>query len=593
MSKSSPLRVGLVPGQIYTAQTLRGTRDPLAAQIEEPPANDLVLPFSTGRLGVHGGSLSDSHGSCSGDSFKANQQTLHSTVESIWGSASDAGSLQRWRKERGLRERRVKFGEIEGEPLSAQYWAGVSEKCRFQLYRQPQAVEPLRPPNAPVPCREKSSRASESSTLVLNTKTRQLERKGAKEVELIKRRYDTLLQQKVGGRTEKETENLCLLWEAFNRGCSDDSGWLRTKDFSWVLQRDERLFEIFGIKRKREKGSEEKPQWQKWLGKVFRNRDELLEVTRAGEQKLRAMLNSVRLVESHLIANERATDDLKMTFETFVSVFAKYLGDADPSEWASKETSFVEICTDKDPPYAMSITEMLVRDAILGISLTKTEARRPHKLQFGSVPLLEPPGLSLEQRASDRGQLQRAAEAKFMAQRIKNGDDHKLAARVRAEAEKTELELLQRTAKRESFERGLLQEDKLLLQRLREIREGQGVWHLRPLPKFKKEEEASAAAGGSNQPAGKAAAGKRTNGRANGAALRQVQRQRSTSQQHQAAEEQAGISRKSSAGSPAKQSVAALRESQNRSLGLSKSRSSNHSSLRPGQSGHRAKEVTS
>lgn len=302
MAETSAMVVGLAPGQIYSAKTLLGLKDPLAAQIEEPVRQDLIVS-NGGRRRAPGTPSDSSKASSSLISPRGFRQPLHSTVESLWGSASDAASLQRRRKERGLRERRILFGEIDGEKLEKAYKRVAQEQSRIHLYMQKQDVEPQRAPNA-VPevdsTRESIIKQADQeaeaaaaaaakpepsgvsvTTLVLNTQTKRLERKGDRETALMQKRQQAIERKKLGTRTEKDTENLCLLWEAFHRGGSNNSGWLRTRDLSWSLQRDERLFEIFGIKRKDHQEETEEIGWKRWLRDVLRSRDEPLPVVRS------------------------------------------------------------------------------------------------------------------------------------------------------------------------------------------------------------------------------------------------------------------------------------------------------------------------
>ncbi|KAL8428290.1 hypothetical protein Efla_001585 [Eimeria flavescens] len=543
MEGAAPVAL-LPPGRIYTASTLRGLKDPLAAEIEEPLSETFrVNSLQPQTRGLKGGSLgegplTDSSGDASsvGSSGCRMQKLLsaHSSAESVWGSASDlpsGGCMQM--RHLGVRGRPAAGAELSAAELQRQLEAEpVETRKMIQVYMQQQAVQPQRAPFAAAAgggdSREEAIRqaeeqaaaaaaasaegsgridscgASVSSTLVLNTKTKRLERKGEKEAALLRKR------QEAQGRLEQtaeETEKICLLWEAFQRGCTDKSGWLRTSDFAWALQRDPRLFTIFGLKEQTTKETEQ-TAWGRWIAGLLKNRDEPIPLAPESTRKMRAMLNQIRRIESDLVCNERATHELKMTFQTFANGFAKFLGDSDPAVWGSTEPSFVEIATEKEPPYGMSLTEMLVRDSLLGISLTKTEAWQPDNMQFGSVRLLEPPGASLLQRSRDRAEQQRAAEAKFRAELLKKGDHHKLAARVRAEAERVELELLQQAAREELLERQLTEDEEQLQQRLRQV--GQGgdplEWHLRPPLKFARQQATATVAAAS---AAAAAAGSR------------------------------------------------------------------------------------
>ncbi|KAL8454105.1 hypothetical protein Emag_001538 [Eimeria magna] len=528
MVAASHAPVGLTPGKIYSAETLLGYGGPLGGESEAPLSERLRSGLGRGALS---GPLFASDGSGDASSISSSslssQQLMsqHSSVESVWGSASEAPNLQQRMQRRplGLRQDKLILSdEISAAALARECEANsIKSKTQLHLYLQKQAVEP---PRAPITAaaaaaaaggeeasREEAIRQAEeqaaaaaaaaaggagggrfdsasiTSTLVLNTKTKRLERKGKKELALIRKR-----QEGQQAMTQEETEKMCILFEAFQRGCTDTSGWLKTSDFAWALQRDPRLLEIFGLKQKSKKNQEE-TGWGRWLTAIFRNRDDPIPLDSGSQRKMRALLNQIRRIESDLVSNERASHDLKMTFETFAAGFLKFLGDSDPAVWSSTEPSFVEIATEKEPPYGMSLTEMLVRDSLLGVSLTKTEAWQPDKVQFGGVRLLELPGASLLQRGRDRAEQQRAAEAKFRAQLLQNGDHHKLAARVRAEAERAELELLQKATKEELQRREWLTEDQQLQQRLRQLSEGPLEWHLRPLPRFTNHETATAA----------------------------------------------------------------------------------------------------
>ncbi|KAL8274490.1 hypothetical protein Esti_001650 [Eimeria stiedai] len=612
MVAASPAAVALAPGRIYSAETLVGFGGPLAGDAEAPLSERLRSGLGIEPLGEFPYSSDASGDASSVSSSDLSSQRLfshHSSVESVWGSAPEAPSQQQrlQRMPLGLqRQRLVLSGEVSAAALARQCAAfNIKAQTQLHLYLQKQLVEPQRAPitataaaGGDAASREDAIRqaeeqaaaaaaaaaaggkaswcgASTTSTLVLNTKTKRLERKGEKEVAVLRKR-----QEKQQGRTQEETEKMCLLFEAFQRGCTDTSGWLKTSDFAWTLQRDLRLLEIFGLKQKA-KNNEEETGWRRWLTTIFRNRDEPIPLAHESQRKLRAMLNQIRRIEADLVSNERATHDLKMTFETFATGFLKFLGESDSAVWSSAEPSFVEVATEKDPPYGMSLTEMLVRDSLLGVSLTKTEAWQPDRVQFGSVRFLELPGASLLQRGRDRAEQQRAAEAKFRVQQLHNGDHHKLAARVRAEAERVELELLQQATKEELQKRDWLTEDQQLQQRLRQLSEGPLEWRLRPLPKFTNHGTAGSAAAAagerrSSQSPAAAASRSRTEsadyaagakGRRSGAAgtrlrSRNSSRRGVSNQQQQQEEERALSSRRSNASSLLLQSVAALRRHQ-------------------------------
>ncbi|CBZ51168.1 conserved hypothetical protein [Neospora caninum Liverpool] len=284
---------------------------------------------------------------------------------------------------------------------------------------------------------------STTSTLVLNTRTHRLERRSRNTAPTEKTRgrvhwHDGGDEEEGGGLAkeagdlgdvladEKALKQVALLMEAFERSRPNAAGWVFLKDFRWTLHRDLRVQEIFGLERKstdvlEKKGrrKEEIPAAEaaaqgplravmSWLADtVFRNRDEPVTFTKKSQVKLNAMLDQLRRIESDLISNDRMIDEAKIPFDTFSKAFWPFVGKSlSPSMWRHGVGVYRTVATQKDTPYALTATQMMVRDSLLGVNIAADELRLPDFVELPRLGLMEKPDVSLAHEVGSNRLLQ-------------------------------------------------------------------------------------------------------------------------------------------------------------------------------------------
>ncbi|PFH32069.1 hypothetical protein BESB_020100 [Besnoitia besnoiti] len=338
---------------------------------------------------------------------------------------------------------------------------------------------------------------STTSTLVLNTQTHRLEREFRRKTSSRRARERLGVQwaadleaaddahaprdredEDIGEllSDERALKRIAQLMEAFERSGPNSAGWLFTEDFRWALRRDVRIQEIFGLERKtsdekrkgrRSKGNQAEDGAAQgpldaivsWLADtVFRNRDECVTLTKKSRIKLAAMLDELRKVESDLITNERETSAPKMSFDIFSEAFWAFVGKSlDPRVWKRDVGGILRsVAAQKDSPYALTATEMLVRDSILGVNITSNELRLPDYVELGRLGMMEKPDLSLAHEAGVRRCLEEKTQrlAKLRLQEAASPFEESFAGAVRLEKDLAEYQVLKQqldTVSREAF----------------------------------------------------------------------------------------------------------------------------------------------
>nr|PIM01619.1 hypothetical protein TGCOUG_289990 [Toxoplasma gondii COUG] len=286
---------------------------------------------------------------------------------------------------------------------------------------------------------------STTSTLVLNMRTHRLERRSRTKASVEKAAKGRVRWQDEGEESdggvetgegggllsdEKMLQRVAVLMEAFERSGPNAAGWLFLRDFKWTLHRDPRVQEIFGLekkqyslekKSKRKEGHAEEESTSQgplkavvsWIADtVFRNRDEPVTFTKKSQVKVKAMLDQLRRIESDLISNERTVEEAKIAFDTFAKAFWPFVGKSlTPDTWRQGLGVYRTVATQKDTPYALTATQMMVRDSILGVNIASDELRLPDFVELPRLGLMEKPDLSLAHEVGTDRKLHEKAQS--------------------------------------------------------------------------------------------------------------------------------------------------------------------------------------
>ncbi|PHJ19452.1 hypothetical protein CSUI_006714 [Cystoisospora suis] len=331
--------------------------------------------------------------------------------------------------------------------------------------------------------------------------------------------------------TEKGVKRIALLFEAFERSHPDPSGWLRTREFRWNLERDFRIQDIFGLRRKlnsssshstsskarnasevrgdrshvlyassprgmmwkaKKKGLTEEKDLQgrrergggtcggmeetssstllegifSWVSQALRNRDEPVLLTKKSQVKFEAILDQIRRVESELIANERETGEPKLSFDVFCRALWSFATPSEnPASWSrGLGGSELLVSAQKQEAYALTATQMLVRDAILGVNIAESELKLPDYVGLGNLALMETPELSLAREANDRRLLEekRRRQENMRYKEVLSPFEESFSRAVQLERDLAEHQVLKQRLDRLSRERFLSTPSKAL-----------------------------------------------------------------------------------------------------------------------------------